>query len=58
MLFPLLEKELSELEYEYLKPNLNKVFVIENQNDGSSFKSFAVDKLFQHLKQEVDVYSN
>ena len=58
VLFPLLEKELSELEYEYLKPNLNKVFVIENQNDGSSFKSFAVDKLFQHLKQEVDVYSN
>ena len=58
VLFPLLEKELSELEYEYLKPNVNKVFVIENLNDGSSFKSFSVNKLFQHLKQEVDVYSN
>jgi len=58
VLFPLLEKELSELEYEYLKPNVNKVFIIENMNDGSSFKSFPVNKLFHHLKQEVDVYSN
>lgn len=58
VLFPLLEKELSELEYEYLKPNVNKVFVIENKNNGSSFKSFPVNKLFHHLKQEVDVYSN
>lgn len=58
VLFPLLEKELSELEYEYLKPNVNKVFVIENNNDGSSFKKYLVDKLFHHLKQEADVYSN
>lgn len=58
VLFPLLEKELSELEYEYLKPNVNKVFVIENRNDGSSFKKYPVDKLFHHLKLEADVYSN
>ena len=58
VLFPLLEKELSELEYEYLRPNVNKVFVIENYNNGSSFKSYAVDQLFTHLKQEQDVYSN
>lgn len=58
VLFPLLEKELSELEYDYLKPNVNKVFVIENHNNGSSFKSYAVDQLFTHLKQEQDVYSN
>ena len=58
VLFPLLEKELSELEYEYLKPNVNNVFVIENINNCSSFKSFKVNKLFHHLKQEVDVYSN
>ncbi|WP_445737279.1 DNA sulfur modification protein DndD [Mariniflexile sp.] len=58
VLFPLLEKELSELEYNYLKPNVNKVFVIENHNNGSSFKSFAVDQLFTHLKQEQDVYAN
>lgn len=58
VLFPLLEKELSELEYEYLKPNVNKVFVIENHNNGSSFKHYAVDQLFSHLKQEKDVYTN
>lgn len=58
VLFPLLEKELSELEYEYLKPNVNKVFVIENRSDGSSFKKYPVDKLFHHLKLEADVYSN
>lgn len=52
VLFPLLEKELSELEYDYLKPNVNKVFVIENYNNGSSFKPYAVDQLFTHLKQE------
>jgi DNA sulfur modification protein DndD len=58
VLFPLLEKELSELEYDYLKPNVNKVFVIENNNNGSSFKPFAVDQLFTHLKLEQDVYAN
>ena len=58
VLFPLLEKELSELEYDYLKPNVNKVFVIENTNNGSSFKPFAVDQLFTHLKKEQDVYAN
>jgi DNA sulfur modification protein DndD len=58
VLFPLLEKELSELEYEFLKPSVNKVFVIENNKEGSSFKTFAVDQLFNHLKQETDVYTN
>jgi DNA sulfur modification protein DndD len=58
VLFPLLEKELSELEYDYLKPNVNKVFVIENHNNGSSFKPYAVDQLFTHLKLEQDVYAN
>jgi len=58
VLFPLLEKELSELEYDYLKPNVNKVFVIENHNNGSSFKPYPVDQLFTHLKQEQDVYAN
>ena len=58
VLFPLLEKELSELEYEYLKPNVNKVFVIENHKNSSSFKPYAVDQLFSHLKQERNVYTN
>jgi DNA sulfur modification protein DndD len=36
--YSLCRKELSELEYDYLKPNVNG-FVIENHNNGSSFKS-------------------
>lgn len=58
VLFPLLEKELSELEYEYLKPHVNKVYQIENFNEGSVFKSMNVDQLFHHLKREQDVYAN
>ncbi len=58
VLFPLLEKELSELEYEFLKPSVNKVFIIENNKEGSTFKPLAVDQLFKHLKQEKDVYTN
>lgn len=58
VLFPLLEKELSELEYDYLKPNVNKVFVIENQQSGSSFRPIGVEHLFTDLKKEDNVYSN
>lgn len=58
VLFPLLEKELSEFEYDYLKPNVNKVYIIENQNNGSRFKSLEVNKLFTHLKEEQNVYAN
>ncbi len=58
VLFPLLEKELSELEYDYLKPNVDKVFVIENQQGGSSFRQSSVDHLFTDLKKEDNVYSN
>ncbi len=58
VLFPLLEKELSLSEYELLKPNLNKAFVIENSEERSSFKSYPVNKLFIELKKEEDVYAN
>lgn len=57
VLFPLLEKELSQDEYEYLKPHVNKVYTIEN-NGWSSFKAVSVNNLFNHLKTEADVYSN
>jgi DNA sulfur modification protein DndD len=57
VLFPLLEKELSQAEYEYLKPNVNKVYIIENEGS-SIFVPVAVNNLFNHLKTEIDVYSN
>lgn len=57
VLFPLLEKELSEAEYNYLKPNVNKVYTIENAGS-SSFKAVDVKALFDHLKKESYVYTN
>lgn len=58
VLFPLLEKELSEMEYDYLKPNVNKVFVIENQDNASGLKELLVDNLFNEERKEDYVYSN
>ncbi|WP_282054535.1 DNA sulfur modification protein DndD [Maribacter luteus] len=57
VLFPLLEKELSENEYELLKPNLNKTFLIHNEEGSSSLKSLPVGKLFSEFKKEKDVYT-
>jgi DNA sulfur modification protein DndD len=57
VLFPLLEKELSEKEYEYLKPNLSKAFLIENSVEGSKFKVIDTDYLFTEFKKEQSVYT-
>jgi DNA sulfur modification protein DndD len=57
VLFPLLEKELSENEYELLKPNLNKAFLIHNDNGASILKPIPVNNLFKEFKKEKDVYT-
>ena len=57
VLFPLLEKELSEKEYELLKPNLSKVFLIQNNLGASTLKVLPVNNLFKEFKKEKDVYS-
>ena len=54
VLFPLLEKELSEAEYELLKPNLNGVYLIENNTDGSSVSQTKIDSLFVNFKKQYD----
>ncbi len=58
VLFPLLEKELSENEYELLKPNLNKTFLIHNTEQGSEIISTSVNNLFKEFKKEKDVYTH
>jgi len=59
VLFPLLEKELSEIEYGYLKPSLNKVYMIESLEGASSLKSYNIDQLFNEFKKDGNyVYSN
>ena len=49
VVFPLLGKELSANEYSALLPNVNKVYVIENEDGCSSFKKITPDKLFETL---------
>ena len=47
VIFPLLGKELSEDEYNALLPNVNSVYIIENDDHCSSFKIVAPEKLFK-----------
>ncbi|WP_430933253.1 AAA family ATPase [Saccharicrinis sp. 156] len=52
ILFPLLEKELTEEEYEMLKARVDKVYRIKNQNNRSRIESVNPDELFNELKLE------
>ncbi|SFW76632.1 DNA sulfur modification protein DndD [Sinomicrobium oceani] len=59
VLLPLLEKELSEIEYDYLKPYVNNVYTIENARGVSGFNTLNVDDLFKSIKKEDDyVYTS
>ncbi|CAD0224630.1 AAA family ATPase [Chryseobacterium sp. JV274] len=59
VLFPLLEKELSEMEYKTLQPHVNKVYVIDSENGASKFKFLKQDQLFIEIKNDEDyVHSN
>ena len=49
VIFPLLGKELSEDEYNALLPNVNKVYIIENEEGCSSFRKVIPNKLFETL---------
>ena len=52
VLFPLLEKELSKAEYEQLKPNLNGVYLINNDDSGSSIEECKISELFNKFNQQ------
>lgn len=49
VIFPLLGKELSEDEYNALLPNVNKAYIIENEDGCSSFKKIEPSRLFETL---------
>lgn len=49
VIFPLLGKELSTTEYEYLLPNVSKSFIILNENGRSSFKEVDPKKIFDFV---------
>jgi DNA sulfur modification protein DndD len=58
VLFPLLEKELSEKEFNLLKENINQVYLIENKINRSVFVKADINKLFVQLNLEDHVYAN
>lgn len=49
VIFPLLGKELSTAEYEYLLPNVSKSFIILNENGRSSFKEVDPKRIFDFV---------
>lgn len=52
VLFPLLEKELSEVEFHSLLPKISGAFLIKNiDEDRSTFERVEPSKLFEHYKQ-------
>lgn len=55
VLFPLLEKELSRQEYEFVKPNLNLSYLIENATEGSTIRRVEHDQLFVEFNTENNV---
>ncbi|MFN3753713.1 AAA family ATPase [Flavobacterium sp.] len=58
VLLPLLGKELSEYEFELLKSNINKAFLIENKMGVSKIESLNLEALSTEIKQENYVYPN
>jgi DNA sulfur modification protein DndD len=58
VLFPLLEKELTEKEYELMKPNLSQVYMIEHKENGSAFKQYKMNQLFKAFKEDDHVYTH
>lgn len=59
IIFPLLEKELTEDEYALLLPHLENTFLIENTDaDGSSIKKYPKSEVFSKFKEQLNVYAN
>lgn len=56
VLLPLLEKELTKEEFELLKPNLNKTFMIQNEKDRSKIELCNLTLIFNQPKGHV--YAN
>lgn len=57
ILFPLLEKELTENEYTLLAPNIAQAFVIKSKNAESSIVEVELTDLFNELNPNYNVYS-
>ena len=50
ILFPLLKKELTEEEYQYIEPIVSKSYLISNEKGGSHFVELKTENLFEEYK--------
>src|SRR5690625_4820538 len=57
VLFPLLEKELTETEFDLLKPYLHKTFLIQNSECIYTLITITKSELFTKYKKKKDVYA-
>jgi DNA sulfur modification protein DndD len=57
ILFPLLEKELTENEYLMLLPYIAQEFVIQNSEGKSTIKEYEVTQLFNEIEKKNNVHS-
>lgn len=57
ILFPLLEKELTEREYALLLPHVNQTFIIKNSGEKSSLNECRPKELFNELELNPNVHS-
>jgi DNA sulfur modification protein DndD len=58
VLFPLLEKELTEKEYDLMKPNLSQVYMIEHTENDCAFRQYKLNQLFKAFKEDDHVYTH
>lgn len=52
ILFPLLMKELTEEEYELIKPIVSRAYLIQHDNNASQFNEVNPDNLFEQYKNQ------
>jgi DNA sulfur modification protein DndD len=58
VLFPLLEKELSQKEFDYLLPNVNSTYLIQNKEGVSEIAKVSPEKLFDKFNDQIHVFTH
>lgn len=58
ILFPLLEKELTETEYSILSPYIAQTFLIQNSEGKSTIKEYEATQLFNEIELKENVHSH
>jgi DNA sulfur modification protein DndD len=57
VIFPLLEKELTKREFDFLKPNVNSTYLIDNEDGISIIEKVEVNELFDKFNEQSHVFT-